>query len=88
LRELKECWKSTVARQGTRTLCVDLTGVTFIDPAGEACLAALHSQGARFVATDCVTKAIVDEIDQAASPDAGRRIINREGGPKRNPGAT
>ena len=72
LRELEECWQSTLARQGEPILCVDLTGVTFIDAAGQACLAALHRQGAEFLAADCLTKAVVDEITQAALPDRGR----------------
>ena len=45
VRELEECWQSTLARQGKPTLCVDLTEVTFIDAEGRACLAALYRQG-------------------------------------------
>jgi hypothetical protein len=33
-------------------LHVDLTGVTYIDDEGEACLAAMHRQGAEFIAAD------------------------------------
>jgi hypothetical protein len=47
---------------GRPTLRVDLTGVTFVDAAGKAQLAAMHRQGAKFVADDCLTKAIVAEI--------------------------
>ena len=43
--------------------------MTFIDAAGEACLAAMHRQGAEFVAADCLTKAIVAEITQQPVPD-------------------
>ena len=88
LRELEECWQSTLASQRKPILRVDLTGVTFIDAAGQACLAALHRQGAEFVATDCLTKAIVAEITEAPLPDcAGLKGIG-EGRPKRNRGAT
>ena len=69
VRELEKCWQSTVARQGKTILCVDLTGVTFINAAGQACLATLHRQGAEFIAADCLTKAIVAEITQAPLPD-------------------
>ena len=68
LRELEACWQSTLARQCKPILRVDLTGVTFIDAAGRACLAALHRQGAEFVAADCLTKAVVDEIATAPVP--------------------
>ena len=69
VRELEECWHG--ARKGRRqpTLRVDLTGVTFIDTDGKACLAVLHRQGAEFVAADCLTKDIVAEISQAPLPD-------------------
>jgi hypothetical protein len=36
--------------------------VISIDAAGQACLAAMHRQGARFVASECLTKAVVAEI--------------------------
>ena len=64
LRELEECWKSTLAQQRKSILRVDLTGVTFIDDAGKTCLAAMHRQGAELVAADCLTKDIVAEIRQ------------------------
>ena len=69
VRELEECRQSTLASQRKQVLLVDLTDVTFIDAAGKACLAALHCQGAEFVATDCQTKAIVAEITKAPLPD-------------------
>ena len=88
LRELQECWRSTLAGQSKPFLCVDLTGVTFIDAAGQACLAALHRQGAQLLAADCLTKAVVDEITQTALPDCGRPIGRDERRPKGNRGAT
>ena len=69
LRELERCWQSTLARRATPLVRVDLTGVTSIDAAGQAVLAAMHRQGAEFVAADCLTRAIVAEITQAPLPD-------------------
>jgi hypothetical protein len=69
LRELEQCWQSTLARHSRPIVRVDLTGVTFIDATGKACLAALHRQGAEFVAADCLTKAVVAEITGAALSD-------------------
>jgi ABC-type transporter Mla MlaB component len=88
LRELEECWRNTLVREGKPILCVDLTGVTFIDAAGQACLAGLYRQGAAFLAADCLTKAVVDEITQAALPDCDHPIGKGERRPKRNRGAT
>jgi anti-anti-sigma regulatory factor len=71
LQVLQESWQGTLARRRKPNLRVDLTGVTFIDAAGEACLAAMHRQGAEFVAADCLTKAVVAEITQEVHPDRG-----------------
>jgi ABC-type transporter Mla MlaB component len=73
VRVLEECWQHTHGRQRSAALRVDLTGVTSIDAAGTACLAALHRQRAEFVTADCLTKAIVDEITRTAMPDLGPR---------------
>jgi anti-anti-sigma regulatory factor len=65
LLELEKCWQKTVSSRHKPVLTVDLTGVTFIDAAGKACLAAMHRQGASFVAGDCLTQNIVEEITRA-----------------------
>ncbi len=62
VKEVEECWQSTLNQQRKPILRVDLTGVTFIDDAGKTCLAAMYSQGAELVAADCLTKAILAEI--------------------------
>ena len=71
MKEVEQCWQSTLAHQRKPILRVDLTGVTFIDDAGKACLAAMHRQGAELVAADCLTKDIVAEITQASLPEDG-----------------
>jgi anti-anti-sigma regulatory factor len=60
--ETEECRQRTLAGRHRPAVRFDLTGVTFIDEAGKAYLAAVYRLGAEFVATDCVTKAIVAEI--------------------------
>ena len=72
VQELKECWQRTAATQQKPIVRVDLAGVTFVDAEGQACLLALHHQGAELVATDCLTKAIVDEITQGQPPNSTR----------------
>ena len=62
VRELEQCWRSMLDDASRPTVCVDLTGVTYIDAAGKARLAEMHAQGARFIASDCVTKSVVAEI--------------------------
>src|SRR5437667_5498981 len=77
VREVEECRQRTLACRRGIAVRFDLTGVTFIDAAGKAYLAAMHRQGAQFVAADCLTKAIVAEITKAPMPDCGRP--NRKG---------
>jgi hypothetical protein len=88
LRALEECWQGNLACRRKPILRVDLTGVTFIDAAGKDSLAAMHRQGAEFIAADCLTKAVVAEITQAALPDRGRPNGKGERRPKRNRGAS
>lgn len=64
--ELESCWHKTLANPSRSTLRVDLSGVTFIDAAGKARLAAMHQQGAQLIASDCMIKAVVEEITAAA----------------------
>jgi anti-anti-sigma regulatory factor len=71
VRVLQECWQSTVAGRLDSALRLNLTGVTFIDAVGQACLAAMHRQGAAFVATDCLTTAVVAEITRTTGPNCG-----------------
>lgn len=82
VRELEACWQNTLARHRKSILRVDLTGVTCLDADGQACLAALHRQGAEFVAADCLMKAIVAEITSAAVPARG--CAKEQPKPKRN----
>jgi hypothetical protein len=72
VRELEGCWRSTLAGRRKPALRFDLTGVTSIDSAGKEFLAAMHTQGAEFLARGCLMRAVVAEITGAAAPDRGR----------------
>ena|ERR1700730_7201609 len=79
LKELEGCWQDSLPRPREPILRIDLTGVTSIDAAGQACLADLHRQGADFIAADCLTKAVVAEITKAPAVDCRGRNGNAEG---------
>jgi ABC-type transporter Mla MlaB component len=68
VRELEDCWQTTRASQRKAVLRVDLTGVTFIDAAGKKFLAAMHTEGAEFLARGCLMRAHVTEITDAPIP--------------------
>jgi hypothetical protein len=78
LLELEKFWLKTVASRGKPVLAIDLTGVTFVDAPGKAFLTAMHREGATFVAGDCLTKSIVEELTRTSLPDRGS--LNGEGG--------
>lgn len=65
--ELKQCWREALTSQSRPKFRVDLSGVTFIDDAGKACLAAMYEHGAELVAADCLIKAMVEEITDGRS---------------------
>jgi anti-anti-sigma regulatory factor len=60
--ELHTCWQQLRTERAMGPVCIDLHGVTFIDAAGKALLHVLHEQGAALSATECMTRAIVEEI--------------------------
>jgi anti-anti-sigma regulatory factor len=65
VRTAEDCCQRTLVGRRQPAVSLDLTGVTYIDAAGKAYLAAMHRHGAKFVAADCQTKAIVAEITNA-----------------------
>jgi anti-anti-sigma regulatory factor len=70
VQELERCWVSTVV--GTRKrhpFSVDLSAVTYVDSDGKDLLKKIHQQGAKLVASGCLTNCIVREISQAVRSD-------------------
>lgn len=67
LSEMDKCWRHALMSKDKPAVHVDLTGLTFVDEAGKAYLAAMHHNGADFVANDCLTKSIVDEITNGSN---------------------
>jgi ABC-type transporter Mla MlaB component len=66
--ELDQCWRGLLQAAREPRVTIDLTGVTYIDAAGKAHLAAMHARGAEFIAADCMMQAVVEEIAGADRP--------------------
>jgi anti-anti-sigma regulatory factor len=66
VKELKTCWLAVKANDPRKPTLVDLTEVSFIDAAGREFLAEMYRGGVQLVAVDCMTRAIVEEIEQGA----------------------
>ena len=69
VQELELCWGSTVGTTTNHTLSVDLSAVTYVDSDGKDLLKKIHKQGARLVASGCLTSCIVNEIVHVAQRD-------------------
>jgi hypothetical protein len=65
VQEVDSYWRRTAVNQQKGTI-IDLAGVTFVDAEGKALLARMWREGARFRATGCLMRCLVDEITGAA----------------------
>jgi len=67
VQELERCWgSSTVGTTTNLPLSVDLSAVTYVDSDGKNLLKKLHQQGAKLVASGCLTSCIVTDIARVA----------------------
>ena len=66
VQELERCWDSTVGTTMNHSLTVDLSAVTYVDSDGKNLLKKIHQQGAKLVASGCLTNCIVNEIEHVA----------------------
>jgi anti-anti-sigma regulatory factor len=64
VQELERCWVSSVGRRNRHPLSVDLSAVTYVDSDGKDLLKKIHQEGAKLVASGCLTSCLVREISQ------------------------
>jgi len=69
VQEVTRVWDDT-AQNGRGGYVIDLRSVTFIDNPGRALLATMSRHGAQLIATDCLTRNIVDEIQKESYPES------------------
>jgi len=60
--EVAQAWKGLTAAPDAGPVSVVLDAVTFVDPPGKALLRSMHEQGATLVASGCMMRALVEEI--------------------------
>ena len=66
VQELKLSWDPLVGTTANHPLSVDLSAVTYVDSNGKDLLKKIHQQGAKLIASGCLTSCIVNEIVQDA----------------------
>ncbi len=81
VEEFERCWHTSTNIYKTKTLVVDLSGVTFVDPAGKKVLCAMSGEGAQLMGSGLMPKSLIDEIcteKPAAKPDKGPHKVKHE----------
>jgi ABC-type transporter Mla MlaB component len=74
VQEVTRVWDDT-ARSPRDGYVIDLRSVTFIDNPGRALLETMSRHGAQLIATDCLTRNIVDEIQKESYAQAESRNL-------------
>jgi anti-anti-sigma regulatory factor len=69
--EFCRCWRSLTAARAADSIVIQLDGLTFIDAAGKGLLRTMREQGATLVASGCMTRATVEEIETNAGREEG-----------------
>jgi outer membrane protein TolC/ABC-type transporter Mla MlaB component len=62
VEEFERCWQMSTDIYRKKGLVVDLSGVTFVDPAGKKLLCSISHAGAQLVGSGLMPKSLIDEI--------------------------
>ena len=71
VEEFSRCWNAATSTCKKESLRVDLTELTFVDPAGKQLLAWVYRQGGRLVGSGLMPKSLIDEITGTRSGGGG-----------------
>ncbi len=81
VEEFERCWRMSADIYKQKGLVVDLSGVTFVDPAGKKLLCSITSEGAQLVGSGLMPKSLIDEIcteRPAAKPGKVPHVLKHE----------
>jgi outer membrane protein len=81
VEEFERCWRMSTDIYKKKGLVVDLSGVTFADPAGKKLLCSISSQGAQLIGSGLVPKSLIDEIapeKPQAKPGKGAEKLKQQ----------
>jgi outer membrane protein TolC/ABC-type transporter Mla MlaB component len=76
VEEFERCWHMSGDIYKGKHLVVDLSGVTFVDPAGKKLLCSISTGGTQLVGSGLVPKSLIDEIctEPPKCPKGPRRV--------------
>lgn len=81
VEEFERCWRMSADIYKKKGLVVDLSGVTFADPAGKKLLCSISSQGAQLIGSGLVPKSLIEEIapeKPQAKPGKGAEKLKQQ----------
>ena len=82
ISELQLAWHRALQHGSGREVVVDLSNMTFIDPAGEAALMAMMDEGARLTAKGVYCEYVVQELMKRTKRNKVRRQKRNGAGAK------
>ena len=83
VEEFERCWHMSTDIYKKKGLVVDLSGITFVDPAGKKLLCSISGEGAQLVGSGLMPKSLIDEIcveNPAPKPGKVSHVLKHEAG--------
>ena len=77
VEEFERCWHMSTDIYRKKGLVVDLSGMTFVDPAGKKLLCAICSGGAQLVGSGLIPKSLIDEICAEKPPAKPGKALHK-----------
>jgi outer membrane protein len=80
VEEFERCWRMSADIYRKKGLVVDLSGLSFADPAGKKLLCSIASEGGQLIGCGLVPKSLIEEIaPEKAQPKPGKASQKKQG---------
>ena len=73
--ELERAWRGISSDPADGRVAVDLTDVTFVGEEGKRLLEAMYGEGAKLIASGCVTRRLVEDIELSSHRLRARQSV-------------
>jgi outer membrane protein len=83
VEEFERCWRMSSDIYKKKGLVVDLSGLSFADPAGKKLLCSISSEGAQLIGCGLVPKSLIEEVaPEKPQPKPGKATDKKQGAGK------
>jgi anti-anti-sigma regulatory factor len=76
VEELERTWRIVTAESAECKVSVDLTDVIFVGEEGKRLLELMYEEGAKLKASGCVTRRLVEEIEQTCNRNQPKQTVS------------